>query len=279
MNRLLSILLLLACTLCAQAQRTVTPVESKEGKPKQPTLHYYDKHGNPLEEPVLFLQEDTVTNAAQAAKPVYPALYEMDFGLNFFDGILALAGQKHGGADVYAQLSMWNWLFPTLEMGVGYGKDTPDPGNFTYTGKLSPYFKLGADYNFLYKSNPRYRVIAGLRACYSPFRFDVTDISISSDYWDQTNRFDMPGQSAHAFWGEVLAGIRVNIYKQFSLVWTMRYHFFFKAPETDNAAPWYIPGYGARNSHISATFSVIYTLPLQKKQPAATPDPAAPSAQ
>lgn len=267
-------ILLCAITINGSAQRNVTPVESDDKKPESPTLHYYDKHGNLLKEPVLFLaQPDTVENVALAAKPIYPRIQSLDVGINFFDGILAIAGQKHGGADIWASLSMWNWLFPTVEAGFGMAKDTPAGGNFTYKGKPSAYFKLGADYNFLYKSNPQYRVMVGLRAGYSTFRFDVNDVTITSSYWDDQQKFSLTGNRSHAWWGEALAGLRVNIYGPLSLGWTFRYHFLFGKPKSAIGSPWYIPGYGTRNSPISATFSVIYTLPLNNKRQAVTQEP------
>ncbi|MBD5232018.1 MAG: hypothetical protein HDS66_07710 [Bacteroidales bacterium] len=253
--------LLCCAALAAVAQRTVTPVETDDKKPEAPTLHYFDKHGDPLKEPVLFLSQlDTVQSVSAAAKPVYPRIYALDVGLNFFDGILAIAGQKHGGADVLASLSMWNWLFPTVEFGIGMAKNTPDPGNFTYKGKPSVYFKLGADYNFLYKSNPHYRVLVGLRAGYSPFSFDITDISMESPYWQEHQSLELLGNKSHAWWGEALAGLRVNIAGDWSLGWTFRYHFLFGKPKSAAGNPWYIPGYGTQSSPISATFSIIYTF-------------------
>lgn len=267
LSHLLLSAMLVGCSMSVMAQRQVTPVETDDKKPPSPTLHYYDKHGELLKEPVLFLAElDTATNTSVAARPIYPRLHAIDFGLNFFDGILAIAGQKHGGADIWASLSMWNWLFPTVEAGIGIAHNTPNPGNFTYKGKPSPYFKIGADYNFLYKSNPDYRVMLGVRAAYSPFSFDVENITIDSPYWDESSNISLSGCKSQALWGEVLAGLKVNIWRHWSLGWTFRYHFLFGDPENDRANPWYIPGFGAKNSKINVTFSLIYTLPLHKKE-------------
>lgn len=269
MNSLLRhilILLLTAIPTLAMAQREVTPVESDDKKPAAPVLHYYDKHGKPLDEPVLFLATlDTVENTAQAAKAVYPLLNSLEIGLNFADGILAIAGQKHGGADLWASLGLWNWVFPTVEIGLGGARDKPAGMNFTYKGKPSVYARLGADYNFLYKSNPDYKLLVGFRAGFSPFAYSIDDISISSPYWDQYQTISIPDQSSTAFWGEVGAGVRVRLWKQLALGWTFRYRFMFSCPDGSNSTPWYIPGYGTKNSHIGVTFSLVYTLPLAPK--------------
>ena len=64
----------------------ITPVDNDPTKPRQPILHYYDKHGEPLDEPVLFLADlDTVKQASPG--PVYPLWESVSVGVNFFDGV------------------------------------------------------------------------------------------------------------------------------------------------------------------------------------------------
>lgn len=251
--------------------QTITPVDNDPTRPPQPVLHYYDKHGNALDEPVLFLAElDTVTNVRSG--PVYPLLESMSIGLNFFDGIMMLAGQKHASFDLQGRLSLHNWIQPVLELGIGIADNSPEEGNFRYKGKPSFYGKIGADYNFLYKSSPDYQVHAGLRCGFSSFSYDITDITISSSYWDQTNRFSITGQKAHAVYGEVLGGLKVKIWKNISMGWDVRYRFKFKVKNGSNSKPWFIPGYGT-NSPLSATFSITYTLPFKHKEKEISIDP------
>lgn len=264
--RLLPLLASLCCAASLYAQREVTPVESDDKKPAAPVLHYYDKHGNPLDEPVLFLATlDTVAPAKVTARPVYPTLTAVEFGLNFFDAITAIAGQKYGGADLTATLSLWNWLMPAVELGLGGADNTPKGNNYTYKSGPSFYMKIGADYNFLYKSNPDYRLIAGLRLGVSPFSYRLTDVSISPGYWGDAESINLPAQSSTALYGEILLGLRVRIWKAWSLGWSIRFHHLFHTTGGEAGQPWYIPGMGAKNSKIGATFSVAYTLPLGKR--------------
>lgn len=252
----------MASATAASAQKKITPVDTDPTKPPQPVLHYYDKHGNPLEEPVLFLADlDTVTNVKSG--PVYPLLQSASIGVNFFDGVMLLAGQKHASFDVWASLSLHNWFEPVVEFGVGFADNKPEEGNFHYKGKPSFYGKIGLNYNFLYKSNPDYQVYLGLRGGYTSFKYDITDITINSSYWGQSNTFSILNQSAHALYGEVLAGIKVKIWKELSMGWNFRYKFKFNSSNGANSTPWFIPGYGTK-SPLSASFSLIYTLPLSK---------------
>ena len=243
--------------------RTITPIDVDDEKPPV-VLHYYDKHGNPLDEPVLFLASlDTVVKPKSS--PVY-ALYDgVSIGANFADAILMAAGQSYGSFDVWADVSLHNWFFPVIEAGIGFADSRPENSNYHYKTKPSFYTKIGINYNFLYKSNDAYQCFLGLRAGYSNFSYDVTDIRIGSDYWGENQTLNLNGIRAHALYGEALAGIKVRIVKHFSMGWTLRYHFKFKTFTDSPSNPWFIPGYGA-SSPISFSLSAIYTIPGKGKQ-------------
>lgn len=258
---ILSAILLFIVNIAVTAQeRKVTPVETDDKKPEQPVWHYYDKHGNPLKEPVLFLMEtDTVQKVNPG--PVYPLLTSVNVGVNVFDAVAKAFGQSYANIDVWGNISLHNWFFPTLELGVGFGSKHPEDGNYHYKAKPAMYVKIGADYNFLYKNNPDYQTFVGLRCGFSSFGYDITGITIGSGYWGQTNTFDLKGQKATALYGQVLAGVKVKIWDRISLGWNVRYNFMFHKKNGTNSDPWFIPGFGA-NNRLTATFSVIYALPL-----------------
>lgn len=244
--------------------RKVTPVDVDEQKP-QVTLHYYDKHGNALPEPVKFLATlDTV--AKPKSKPVYPLLNGGTIGLNFGDAILMACGQTYGGVDLWGDISLFNWLFPVVEAGVGFAKNTPRNGNFTYKTPPSFYTKIGFNYNFMYKSDPAYQMFLGLRAGYSNFKYDVEGITITDSYWNETQTISMRGLRASAFYGEVLAGIKVKIAGNFSLGWNARYHMKLKVNSRSISTPWYIPGYGA-NSPFQICVNAMYSFGQKKIEP------------
>lgn len=251
-----------AAAFSLSAQK-ITPVESDDEKPAQPQLHYYDKHGNPLDVPVLFLSElDTVKKVKSG--PVYPLLNSVSVGVNFFDAVMMACGQNHQSYNLEAELSLWNWFAPVVEAGIGFADNHPKDGNFHYKGKPSFFAKVGFNYNFLYKSNPDYQVFAGFRAGYAGFRYDVTDITVESPYWGQTGGFDIFNQTGSAFYGEALAGIRVRLGGAFSMGWTFRYHFKMHVSQPSSSNVWFIPGYGTTGA-INATFSLIYTMPLSRR--------------
>lgn len=248
----------------AMAQKKVTPVETDDHRTERPQLHYFDRHGNPLAEPVLFLSDlDTVTGVKSG--PVYPLLNAVSVGVDFFDAVMLLAGQTHSSFSASARLSLHNWFFPTIEVGLGSANRHVEGDNYRYKGKLSPFFRLGADYNFLYKSNPDYQVFVGLRLGFSRFGYSVNDITVNSPYWDESEMFSITGQRASVLWGEALAGLKVKIAGPISMGWTFRYHGRFHTSTHSSAYPWFVPGYGG-SARIGATFSIFYTLPLSRKR-------------
>jgi len=241
--------------------RKITPVDVDDNKPTV-VMHYYDKHGEPLEEPVMFLATlDTVTKVK--SKPIYPLYNGVCIGVNFADAILMAAGQKHASFDLWADVSLHNWFFPVIEAGIGFADNSPKNSNFKYKGKPSFYTKIGINYNFLYKSNPDYQCFLGLRGGFSSFGYDVDNINISNGYWGEDQVINLRGLRATALYGEVLAGIKVKIYRRFSMGWSIRYHFKFRESTNSASGVWFIPGYGT-NSPISFSLSAIYTIPGPK---------------
>lgn len=249
--------------------RTATPVDIDEHK-ETPIMHYYDIHGEPLDEPVMFLASlDTIEKPK--VTPDLPLYNGVSVGVNFFDAAMLAFGQKYGSFDIAADVSLYNWFFPVVEVGIGFADSTPENQNFNYKVKPSFYAKIGLNYNFLYKSNPDYQVYLGLRAAMSSFNWEVRDVTINSDYWQQTEAFNMGRLHSTAFWGEALAGVKVKIVGNFSLGWNVRWHFPFHVskgkakslPEgmvnTSGSKPWFIPGYGGSQA-FAFTFSAIWTI-------------------
>lgn len=269
MKRILPILALLLLHVSAWGQdpdrRHITPVQPSTNTTLPPA------RGTDEEVIKRFLSGDTLAAAEEARRDSlrraykrYPLLTDLTVGLNFVDLPLMAFGQDYASVDFHATLNLWNRLQPVLEMGLGWASSTPNDMNYTYHGRPSPYFKLGANYNFLYKSEPRYQAVLGLRLCYSPLRYRVTDVAYRNGYWDEDLTFDIDSQSSHALWGEAVAGLRVDIWRQWSLGWTIRYHAMFSYGSSQSGRPWFIPGYGPRKGNLGFTFSVAYTLPLHR---------------
>ena len=204
----------------------------------------------------------------------YPLLTDVSVGVNFAEPLFMAFGQSYASADVNATLNMWNRLQPTLELGLGWAKNTPDGMNFTYRGKPSPYFKIGANYNFLFKNSPDYQAIIGIRLGYSTFGYEITDVHYRSEYWQEYIDYDLKGEHSHALWGEAGVGLKVKLFDRLSMGWMIRYHGIFNYGKNEHSKPWFIPGYGPRGSSLGFSLGISYTLPLHRERQDHSQEPA-----
>lgn len=278
MRRLVSILLtVMACLSAAGAwaqtvgdsvktapatKRFVTPVEIKTNRTLLPRKGEKLK-ALPLDSIAL---DSWRRDSIAKIYPRYPKITDVTVGVNVGDAVARLFGQDYSSFDVSASVNMWNRISPIVEMGLGWAKSTPEELNYTYKGKLAPYFKLGANYNFMFKSHPDYQFFTGLRVGYSTFKYDLLNISLKEDYWGESQTVNLPNQQSHALWGEVTLGLKVKLWKRISAGWTVKYHNIFSYKKNQYGDPWFVPGFGSRTSKLSVGMSVYYTLPMSKKK-------------
>lgn len=209
----------------------------------------------------LFIAVDTTKKHIE-----YPKLNSIIVGVNLWDPLMRMMGQSYGGIGFSAELSMWNKLFPRVELGIGAADHTPEDMNFTYKGKTSLYGKLGARYNFLYSKDSDYQALLGFDFGYSNFKYDIENITINSDYWGSPINTSITGIGSHALWGELSFSLRVKLAANVSMGWSFIYHFLFSEKKNAQAVAWYIPGYGNRENRVTGALSVYYTLPVKKKE-------------
>ena len=271
-------MLFIAWAMVAVAQepdkRHVTPVKPETNRVQPPPKG--------TDEKVIqqYLTGDSAAAVAEARRDSlrriykhYPLLTDLSIGVNLVEPIFLVFGQSYASADVNATLNMWNRLQPTLELGLGWTKSTPDGMNFTYHAKPSPYFKLGANYNFLFKNSPDYQALIGIRLGYSTFSYDISDVLYHGGYWQEDISYQLKGEHSHALWGEAGVGIKVKLFDRLSMGWMIRYHGIFNYGKSDHSKPWFIPGYGPRSSSLGLSLGIYYTLPFSSKPMGELPTP------
>jgi len=259
--------LVMATALTTLAQepdrRHVTPVKPETNRVQPPPKG--------TDEKIIqqYLSGDSAEALAQARRDSlrrvykrYPRLTDLSVGVNFAEPLFMAFGQTYASADVNVTLNMWNRLQPTVELGLGWAKSSPDDMNFTYRAKPSPYVKVGANYNFMFKNSPDYQVLAGIRLGYSTFGYDITDIAYRNGYWQENISTDIKGEHSHALWGEAGIGLKVKLTGYIAMGWMIRYHGIFNYGKSDRSRPWFIPGYGPRSSSLGLSLGLYYTLPL-----------------
>ncbi|MDE6511282.1 MAG: hypothetical protein K2L00_04205 [Muribaculaceae bacterium] len=264
LRNLAAVALMAAGGLYASAQSnkgTISPVESDDEAPPQPTLHYYDKHGNKLDKPVLYLAELDTVSAVRPKSP-YPLFCGVPVGVNFADAIMSAIGQSHQSYDISAMVSLHNWFFPVVEAGMGWGHYTDNNDLYKVKAKPSMYAKAGINYNFLYKSDPAYMGYLGVRFGVAQCKWDKTDIRQTSEEGEVTYLPDEMNRSCTSVYGELLAGLKVKIAGPFSLGWNVRYRLGLHS--SGGAAPWFVPGYGT--GPLGFTFNAYWTFGQKGKK-------------
>ena len=196
----------------------------------------------------------------------YPLLTAVTVGVDIWDPVMRLFGQKHGLIGFNADVSLHNRYFPAFEIGLGQASNTPAGENFSYHSPLSVFFKLGINYNFLYNSSSDYQFFAMARYGFSPFSWNVDNITLGSDYWDQNASFSIPSQHSTAGWFEFGLGLRIKLGANIYAGWMVKYHSLLHESSSVHGEPWYIPGYGTRGQSITGSFSISYTLPLGRRR-------------
>lgn len=281
MKPLLTLLIALVLAVFGvQAQRKITPVKptvplvgvNKNPKDTTQTGHRHstenlllDSLGNPS---VEVLQElDSLPPGAPAGrvpKMIYPLIYSTTVGVDIWDPMMRAFGQSYGIVGFSAELNLHNRYIPVVEVGLGTADNTPKDQNFTYHSPVTPYFRIGCNYNFLYNSNPDYQFVAGIRYGWSHFSYQLRDVEIDDSYWGESQTVNFPVQHSNASYLQVLFGLRVKIWKPISMGWNIRFRTILHETAEPNGKPWYIPGYGARGGVISGSFSIFYTIPLSR---------------
>lgn len=289
MRLLVAGVLMAVVVLPLLAQRRVTSVRNaqavgvNQNRERQDSIaregrmvHFHDENGNVVMVDTLTGEEvrDTSAMLAQGGIPrmIQPLIFSATAGVDVWDPLMRAFGQKYGLIEFSAELNLHNRYIPVVEVGLGQAKNRPDDANFTFRVPLTPYFRVGCNYNFLYNSNPDYMAYAGLRLGYSHFNYYLDDVTIAPGYWDQGETFNFPRQSCSVTYLQVLFGIRVRIAGPVSLGWNFRYKGKLHESKQPSGQPWYIPGFGSRSSHITGSFSIFYTFQLSpnllpKKEP------------
>lgn len=281
----ITLICVMAISINSYAQRRINPVETPATQTKainlnpkdttevfdpskMPNLtHFHDKKGNVVYVDTItgkeFIDSTTIKKKNEI---VYPLWDDVTIGLNIWDPAMRCFGQDYGLFDVWAELSFHNRFKPIIEFGLGEASHTPDDNSYKYKSKIAPFFKIGANYNFLYNKTKEYQFYAGLRYGYSSFSYEISDITINNPYWSENYTTTIPSQNASVGYGEIVLGLKVQIFKQLSMGWAFKYHTILHESKSNYGEPWYIPGFGSRGSSLTGAFNIMYTIPLSGKK-------------
>lgn len=199
-------------------------------------------------------------------KDIKPKLYQgSTLGVEIAGLGSYLLGSDIMSTEAMLQVNLLNRFMPVAEVGFAKVDSKSDATDILYKTS-APYFKIGADYNFFYNKEhlPGY-LYGGLRYGFSSFSYDVDAPAMKDpNYGGQMEiPFSYHGISTTAHWLEIVAGIKVKIYRRFCMGWSVRYKRRLSYTKHTNTEPWYIPGFGTNSSTaFTLSYHLMYNLPF-----------------
>ena len=137
------------------------------------------------------------------------------------------------------------------------------------------FFRAGFDVNLLKpeKSQGKYSIGIGIRYGISHFKYEIPAIT-SENYWGRSVT-SVPTTDEWAHYIEFTPGVRAELFKNFSMGWTVSLRKMIDPGTGRHLKPVYLPGYGNGAKSFSPGFNyfIIWSIPFKKKQIIILPEP------
>ena len=205
----------------------------------------------------------------------YPWFNGVSVGLDLYGLGAGLFGSDFLSSEVVVDVDLKHRFFPTVELGYGTTDSWSDNGIHYKSG--APYFRVGVDYNALYKKKHGQMILVGLRYGYSSFSYDVKTLPFSDPVyggnldnplltdgiWGGSVPYDYSGQKGTMQWLELCAGIRAHVWKPIWMGLGLRFRLKVAESKSLHGDPWYVPGFGKYGGNtLGVQYTLIYKLPF-----------------
>ena len=173
---------------------------------------------------------------------------------------------KYYSSELSASLDIDNRFFPTIEVGLGHTDMVSQLYEIGYRTR-APYYRVGLDYNVLYKKgNPGY-IYIGARMGYTSFDYSVEAPPLVDPVWGDESFVRFSDVPCRSIWAEAVGGVRAEVAKNFYMGWTLRYKYLFYQGPNSNGGPWYVPGFGTgKKMAFGATYTIGYYFNFTRKR-------------
>jgi len=172
------------------------------------------------------------------------------------------SGSRHGW-EIQGDIPYKGNWFPTAEIGMEWFDDKQQTFHYLSNGI---YGRLGVDLNIAKFESLKDQdlLFVGIRYGYSHFNQEANNI-IYSNYWGDVNS-SLSRRPMSAHWGEIVFGMKGELFKNFFLGWTFRGKFPLVQTNDPNIKPYIIPGLGKTTGEIpfAFTFTASYRFPIFK---------------
>ncbi|WP_243349502.1 DUF6048 family protein [Parabacteroides sp. FAFU027] len=177
-------------------------------------------------------------------------------GTDLLNPIAGAMGKDYSSYEVSVEYGLKRKYFPIAEVGMSKSDNTSDFGP-VYHSPLAPYGRVGINYAF--SQSAKSFAYIGTRVGFSNFSYDVSNMTITSNYWKESLTTSLNREKSNAIWTEFIGGLRVSITNHILMGWNVRAKFINHVKQTLYGSPAYIPGYGSNKSKTyGIQFSIYY---------------------
>jgi hypothetical protein len=166
--------------------------------------------------------------------------------LDIASPIFSATGQSDGySVEGALSVNLKYKYFPVVEFGTSglKNKISVNEAIFSANGLFG---KVGVDVNLL-KYNAAHAdnlFLVGGRIGMSSFSYDLMNVIVADDYWDMKEVRDFPNMSATKWWFEIVVGVRVMVFRNVFMGWSVRNKSMLGKTAEGEIFPYFVPGYG-----------------------------------
>ena len=155
---------------------------------------------------------------------------------------MKLLGSKFANMEVAGRLNILEKYYPIVELGIGDCTKSGSDNNNKFSTS-SPYFRVGADYNFNRKMNGN-RLFGGLRYGFSKYNYVFENPDFGDAIYGGTTPLRFSNLNGKNQWLELVVGVETKLWSIIRLGWNIRYKFRLKQNVSEYGEPWFVPGFG-----------------------------------
>lgn len=154
-----------------------------------------------------------------------------------------------------------------------YGKSARNEilvNNGTYSND-GTYWRAGLDVNILKKDPDRNMLFFGLRYARASYS-ERSDLTVMDPFFG-SQQYALVNPNASAAWGEMIAGLRVKVWKELWMGFTSRMKLALAVRGNEQLASYNVPGYGIAGSGYTWGFNyqIFWRIPFERKKKTEVP--------
>ena len=210
-------------------------------------------------------QETAPADTSNQEEVKVPENYGHQLGISFdmaqlvYNQVMNYRTGYEFGLDYYAKHD----IFIVAE--GGWGSSTENYSNLSYNS-TNNFFRVGVNRSLLERMSPKDwdMMFIGLRYGMAFINRSGASYQYTDSLWGNSTGV-VPSAQLTAYWFEVCAGMKVEIYKGFALGYTIRGRFLLNTSLMNELAPQYIAGYGRGDKSTVFDFNCYLSYNLRWK--------------